>query len=98
MTSILRIPGTQQVSLQVERPLAAKVALLHEFFEPAARRWPERTAIETPPASGRPERRLITYAELNRQANALAHRLSELVTQADCIVAILLPRASEHLY
>ncbi|HYT95374.1 MAG TPA: amino acid adenylation domain-containing protein [Gemmataceae bacterium] len=98
MTSIVSIPGTQQMAPQAERPSATKATLLHEFFEHAARRWPERTAIDAPPASGRPERRLITYAELNRQADALAHRLSELVTQEECIVAILLPRESEHLY
>src|SRR5204862_4158574 len=63
----------------------------------AARRWPARTAVETPPAAGRPERRRTTYAALRQQSDALAHHLRNVVHQ-ECVVAILLPRAGEHLY
>jgi len=70
---------------------------LHHFFERAARLWPERTAVDVPPGIGRPKRRLITYRELEHQADALACFLRTFVT-GECVVAILLPRCSEHLY
>jgi non-ribosomal peptide synthetase-like protein len=71
--------------------------LLHQFFFSAAQRWPERTAVEIPPGHGRPDRRCITYAELGRQADAVAGALRG-VAGRDSIVAILLPRRSERLY
>ena len=71
--------------------------LLHEFFDHAARRWPDRVAIDVPPASGRPDRRVISYSELQRQCDALASFLRDFVKE-ECVVAILLPRESEHLY
>jgi non-ribosomal peptide synthetase-like protein len=71
--------------------------LLHHFFEQAARRWPERTALDVPPGQGRPARRTFTYAELDTQTNALACLLQTFVTE-ECVVAILLPRGGEHLY
>ena len=49
------------------------------------------------PVSGRSERRAVTYRELEQQADALASFLSNLVA-GECVVAILLPRSSEHLY
>src|ERR1700687_3398734 len=83
------------------QPLGAQLAeeplLLHEFFEQAARRWPQRPAIDVPPSAKRPQRRLITYAGLKRQSDALAHFLGDFVKE-ECVVAILLPRDSEHLY
>src|SRR5262249_52617567 len=87
-----------QVSSRRERPRARELPLLHEFFERAVQRWPERTAIDVPPASQRPERRLVTYAELNHRSDALAHHLRAFVREEECVVAILLPRDSEHLY
>ncbi len=71
--------------------------LLHEIFERTARRWPDHVAVDTPPASQRDERRQITYRELSRQSDALAHVLRTVVKR-ECVVAILLPRESEHLY
>ena len=71
--------------------------LLHDFFDHAARRWPDRIAIDAPPASGRSDRRVISYAELQRQCDALAGLLRDFVKE-ECVVAILLPRNSEHLY
>ena len=71
--------------------------LLHQFFVSAVRRWPERTAVEIPPGHDRPDRRRVTYAELERQAETVAGALRGLAGR-DSIVAILLPRRSEWLY
>ncbi|HLF82726.1 MAG TPA: amino acid adenylation domain-containing protein [Blastocatellia bacterium] len=88
----------------IENPLSNRIVqagedspFLHHFFDRAARLWPERTAVDVPPGIGRPERRLITYRELEHQANGLACFLRAFVT-GECVVAILLPRCSEHLY
>ena len=70
---------------------------LHELFEAAARDWPHEVAIEVPPGSTRPDRLLVSYAELERRANAIASRLRALVT-GECVVAIMLPRDSDLLY
>lgn len=72
-------------------------SLLHGFFERAAELWPERLAVDVPPAPGRPTRRLITYRELERLCDVLARLLSTFIT-GECVVAILLPRRTEHLY
>jgi non-ribosomal peptide synthetase-like protein len=71
--------------------------LLHHFFDYAARRWPARIAVEVPPDSGRPVRSFTTYAELAREAHQTAALLGSIVT-GECVVAILLPRQSHHLY
>ena len=71
--------------------------LLHHFFERSARLWPDRTAVDVPAGIGRAERRLITYGELEHEADTLAAFLRAFVT-GECVVAILLPRCSEHLY
>lgn len=71
--------------------------LLHGFFARAAQQWPERVAIDAPPCVDRPSRRTITYAELDRRSDALASRLREWVA-GECVVAIALPRNSEHVY
>jgi non-ribosomal peptide synthetase component F len=71
--------------------------LLHQFFEDAVRRWPGRTAVEVPPGHGRPQRRSVTYAELGRQADSVAHALRRFLGR-EGIVAILLPRDTERLY
>jgi non-ribosomal peptide synthetase-like protein len=71
--------------------------LLHQFFERSVERWPDRSAVDAPPSHHRPQRRVVSYAELDQQANALAHRLREWVSR-ECVVAILLPRDSERLY
>jgi non-ribosomal peptide synthetase-like protein len=70
---------------------------LHKLFEAAAREWPSAVAIDVPPGSSRPERLLVSYAELERRARAIAGSLQALVTR-ECVVAILLPRDSELLY
>ncbi|MEK6301654.1 MAG: amino acid adenylation domain-containing protein [Acidobacteriota bacterium] len=76
---------------------AGEPFLLHQFFAQTARQSPDRTALDIPPGTGRPERRLFTYAELNEQSNELAALLRTVVA-GECVVAILLPRTTEHLY
>src|SRR5215471_12964902 len=71
--------------------------LLHEFFERAAKRWPERTAVDVPPGIGRPHRHLVSYLELKRQSDAVSDFLRNLVT-GESVVAILLPRNGANLY
>jgi non-ribosomal peptide synthetase-like protein len=71
--------------------------LLHQFFENSARRWPEGIAVEVPPDSGRTTRTFTTYAELSRESRKIAGLLGGLVKR-ECVVAILLPRQSHHLY
>ena len=73
-------------------------SLLHEFFEAAARRFPERIAVDVAPSINRPDRRLVSYADLAKHARALAHHLRHLIAGPDAIVVVLLPRESEHLY
>jgi non-ribosomal peptide synthetase component F len=70
---------------------------LHELFEAAARDWPDAVAIEVPPGPSRPDRLLVSYAELERRANAIASRLRTIVS-GECVVAIMLPRNSDLLY
>ncbi|MSU34442.1 MAG: amino acid adenylation domain-containing protein [Pedosphaera sp.] len=75
----------------------AKCLLLHEFFRRSARRWPDRVAVDVPPGTGRPERSVTTYAELDRSSDALASILRPFIA-GECVVAILLPRNSCGLY
>ena len=71
--------------------------LLHHFFERAAEKWPDRIALDIPPGRDRHERRLIQYSELGRLSDRVAAFLSRFVIE-ECVVAIMLPRTSEHLY
>src|SRR5574341_1737572 len=70
--------------------------LLHEVFERTARQMPERVAIEVPPEQGA-ARQQFSYAEINLMADRLSHRLVPFV-QRECVVSILLPKRSHHLY
>src|SRR5712691_3475969 len=70
--------------------------LLHEVFERTARQMPERVAIEVPPEQGS-ARQQFSYAEINLMADGLSHRLAPFV-QRECVVSILLPKRSHHLY
>jgi len=71
--------------------------LLHELFDEAADRWPDRVAVEVPPGRDRPERRAATYVQLRRASDALARRLQPLVS-GECVVVILADRTSEQLF
>lgn len=68
--------------------------LLHGFFTSAAARWPDHIAVDEPPSPQRPDRRVVTYAALDRWSNALARRLAAFVS-GESMVAILLPRTAE---
>jgi non-ribosomal peptide synthetase-like protein len=70
---------------------------MHQLFEAAAREWPDAVAIDVPPGRSRPERRRVSYAELDRRASAIAAHVRTRVTDA-CVVAIMLPRDSDLLY
>ena len=91
MKSIAKTPSNRILQIG-EDP-----SLLHKFFDRAAEQWPERIAVDVPPGIGRPDRRLVTYRELQQQSEVLAGLISTLVT-GECVVAILLARRSEHLY
>lgn len=71
--------------------------LLHAFFERTARQWPERIAVDVPPGICRAARRLVTYRELEHQCDLIARSLHSFVS-GECVVAIMFPRRSEHLY
>src|SRR5262245_58532134 len=71
-----------------------RYSCLHAIFEAAAREWPDEVAIEVPPGRSRPNRLFVTYAELDRRANAIASHLRQVV-EGECVVAIMLPRDSE---
>ncbi len=72
-------------------------SFLHGFFESAVARFPDEPAVEIPPGTGRPGRRVVSYASLKHEADALAEALSPSVRQ-EAVVAILLPRTTELLY
>ena len=55
-----------------ERATEAEPRLLHEWFTEAARRWPDRPAVDVPSGVGRPARRVVTYAEKQFQLALLA--------------------------
>ncbi|MCA9284053.1 MAG: amino acid adenylation domain-containing protein [Phycisphaerales bacterium] len=73
-------------------------ALLHDYFRRAAHRHPNGVAIDVPPGIDRPERRQVTFAELDREAGALASAIRPLADHRECIAAILLPRTGHELY
>ena len=77
--------------------LQSQPKLLHDFLAEAVARYPRGTAIEVPPARSRPERQVMTYAELAELTDRLASHLVPLV-EAERIVALLLPRTSPMLY
>ncbi|HVU34847.1 MAG TPA: condensation domain-containing protein, partial [Opitutaceae bacterium] len=61
---------------------------VHELFERQAVEQADRIAIAD-------SRDALSYAELNRRANALARRLRALGVQSDTLVAVCLPRSIE---
>ncbi|MBA3260828.1 MAG: amino acid adenylation domain-containing protein, partial [Gemmatimonadales bacterium] len=61
---------------------------LHHLFEAQAQRTPEATAV----VSGGEE---VTYRELNRSANRLAHRLRALGVRPEALVGIYVERSVE---
>jgi len=67
------------------------------FLDDAVRAGPERVALEIPPGRDRPTRTLLTYAELAQRSDLLAQALRPFV-RGECVVGILLPRATEQLF
>lgn len=65
-----------------------KMQAVHRRFEDAARRFPDATAVEI-------NGKHISYAELNRKANRLAHRLIELGAGGDKVIGIMAERSIE---
>jgi surfactin family lipopeptide synthetase A len=67
-----------------------RAAAVHELIEAQATRSPERTAIVFAGES-------LTYAELNRRANQLAHSLRQQGVGPDVLVALCVERSLEML-
>lgn len=61
---------------------------VHELFEAQARRTPEAIALIF-------QEQRLSYRELNRQANQLAHRLRSLGVEADTLVGVCMERSIE---
>ncbi|MFX5747449.1 AMP-binding protein, partial [Acinetobacter baumannii] len=61
---------------------------MHELFEAQAERTPDAVAVVH-------EERRLSYAELNTQANRLAHHLRKLGVKPDDRVAICIERSPE---
>jgi nonribosomal peptide synthetase DhbF len=72
---------------QTERALPA-VGCVHELFEEQVKRAPEAVAVVS-------EDRALSYGELNRRANQLAHYLRELGVRPDVCVGICAERGLE---
>ncbi len=77
-------------TLVSSRPQDAKAGrrCLHHAFSEVAYRWPGRVAISD---GGR----TLTYAELDRQSNRLAHRLVELGAGPETLVGLCVPRSAD---
>lgn len=93
----LTAPAPRPTAAAPQHGPTVEPALLHEFFTRAARKWPEHVAVDAPPCAASEHRRTVTYAELDRLTDALALHLRAFVT-GECVVAVLLPRNSEHVY
>ena len=73
-------------------PPPAPDALVHERFERWAMVRPDAVALETADRS-----EVLTYAELNRRGNRLAHRLRRLGVGTDSIVGLRAGRCVEYV-
>lgn len=72
------------------KPEGMPAGTLHQLFEAWALRTPEKTALIAADAT-------LTFAELNRRANALANSLLALGVQPEDRIAFMLPRDSRIL-
>src|SRR5262245_37290930 len=70
--------------------------LLQDLFANSVRQDPGRVAVDVPPGDRRAVRQ-TTYGELASMAAKVARRLLPFVDR-ECVVAVLLPRDSAHLY
>ena len=73
--------------------------LLPRVFADAAARYPAETAIDVPPGRGRPDRQVLTYAQLDARVQALATRIAARIGGLEQpIVALLLSRGTVWLW
>lgn len=79
---------TLLVEWNSSRDWAAPYATLHQWFEAQAERTPDQVALTY-------ETQSLTYEELNRRANRLAHMLREKGVGPDVIVGLCLDRSLE---
>ncbi|MDC9594906.1 non-ribosomal peptide synthetase, partial [Xenorhabdus sp. IM139775] len=90
MTTLPLLPasGRQQLLVDFNATQAdfPQDALIHQLFEAQAARTPEATAVVF-------EEQALSYGELNRRANQLAHHLIALGIQPDDRVAICVERS-----
>ncbi|HEX5183212.1 MAG TPA: amino acid adenylation domain-containing protein [Allosphingosinicella sp.] len=77
-------------------PIDAPV-LLHDFLTGPAKNAPDSTAIEIPPGRDRPERQILSYADLDALSDCLARHLLPFLTP-EAIVPLLIPRTSPLLH
>ncbi|MGH7798833.1 MAG: amino acid adenylation domain-containing protein, partial [Candidatus Binatia bacterium] len=69
-------------------------ACIHRIFEAQVERSPDALAVDFPPPStGDPKREQLTYGELNREANRLAHHLRSLGVGPEVLVGICMERS-----
>lgn len=78
--------GTEHASVSVRQSTPSK--LLHRYFELQAARVPHRIAVECASAA-------LTYDELNRYANRIAHALQKCGLETGGLVGILLDKSPE---
>jgi amino acid adenylation domain-containing protein len=78
----------QQVQQWNETDVAYPTISVHEGFEAWASRYPNKIALVY-------DRDTVSYGELNRQANQLAHRLQSLGVSEDTLVGICLDSSPE---
>ncbi|WP_237577391.1 non-ribosomal peptide synthetase, partial [Mycetohabitans sp. B5] len=82
-------PEERQLLLQTENATTASYSAhpcIHQLFEAQVQRSPDATALVY-------EEQTLSYAQLNAQANRLAHRLIELGVKPDARVAICVERS-----
>jgi amino acid adenylation domain-containing protein len=90
---LLTAGETGQILIDWNRPGERELtpdALVHERFERWAELRPDAVALETAD-----RREMLTYAELNRRGNRVAHRLRRLGVGTDSIVGIWAERSVE---
>ena len=96
MTSTMRTSEEGSNPLQPP-PGPDRVLLLHELFERSAERFPDRVALDIPPALSRLKRIRLTYRALLQRSLEVAAAVAPLVRR-DAVVAIMLPRYDADLY
>ncbi len=98
------MPDAPPAPRPIERDAAAAGRpLLTALFAATVRRHAERVAIDVPPSTARPERRTMTYGELDAVSGAIARSLLAAwdgapSSAAERIVPILLGRDTPNLY